>query len=177
VTTFVRDLTRRVGGEQVATVGRVDLHPNLVNVVPATARITVDLRNTDDEALRDAEHRLHELCDEVAGEEGVTIERRSLARFEPVDFDPAMVTLVESTAKRLGHTTRRMPSGAGHDAQMLARVCPTAMIFVPSAGGLSHNIAEHTEPVHIAAGANVLLHVVLAQAQVSAPTVAEKRGA
>jgi N-carbamoyl-L-amino-acid hydrolase len=177
VTTFVRDLTRRVGGEQVATVGRVDLHPNLVNVVPATARITVDLRNTDDEALRDAEHRLHELCDEVAGEEGVTIERRSLARFEPVDFDPAMVTLVESTAKRLGHTTRRMPSGAGHDAQMLARVCPTAMIFVPSAGGLSHNIAEHTEPVHIAAGANVLLHVMLAQAQVSAPTVAEKRGA
>jgi N-carbamoyl-L-amino-acid hydrolase len=175
ITTFVRDLTRRVGGDQVATVGRVDLHPNLVNVVPATARITVDLRNTDDSALRDAERRLHELCDDVATEEGVTIERRSLARFEPVEFDPSMVTLVEGTAQHLGHTTRRMPSGAGHDAQMLARVCPTAMIFVPSVAGLSHNIAEHTDPTDIAAGANVLLHVLLERAGVLPPPPTGKR--
>ena len=86
---------------------------------------------------------------------------RSLARFEPVEFDPAMIDLVEATAHRLGHSTRRMPSGAGHDAQMLARVCPTSMVFVPSVNGLSHNIAEHTHPADVSAGADVLLHVLL----------------
>ena len=69
-----------------------------------------------------------------------------------------------ATAQRLGRTTRRLPSGAGHDAQMLARVCPTAMIFVPSVDGLSHNIAEHTHPADVVAGADVLLHVLLARA-------------
>ena len=68
---------------------------------------------------------------------------------------------MESTARRLAHTTRRLPSGAGHDAQMLARVCPTAMIFTPSVGGLSHNIAEFTEPADVAAGADVLLQMLL----------------
>ena len=81
-----------------------------------------------------------------------------------MEFAPEKIDLVEATAQRLGHTTRRMPSGAGHDAQMLARVCPTAMIFVPSVNGLSHNIAEHTHPADIAAGADVLLQVVLATA-------------
>ena len=81
-----------------------------------------------------------------------------------MEFDPAMVDLVESTARRLGHSTKRMPSGAGHDAQMLARVCATSMVFVPSVNGLSHNIAEYTTPADITAGANVLLQVVLAKA-------------
>ena len=99
----------------------------------------------------------------VAAAEGVTVERRSLARFEPVDFDPEMIDVVEATARKLGHSTRRMPSGAGHDAQMLARLCPTAMIFTPSVAGLSHNIAEYTEASDLEAGANVLLHVVLDQ--------------
>jgi beta-ureidopropionase / N-carbamoyl-L-amino-acid hydrolase len=167
ITTFVRDLTRHFGADQVATVGRVDLEPNLVNVVAASARLTVDLRNTDDVVLRDAERRLAELCEEVAASEGVSIERRVLARFEPVAFDEKMVALVESTARGLGHSTRRMPSGAGHDAQMLARVCPAAMVFVPSVAGLSHNIAEHTDPDHVRAGADVLLHVLLDRAGVS----------
>ncbi len=91
----------------------------------------------------------------------MTITTTSLARFEPVDFDAAMVDLVDATARRLGHSTKRMPSGAGHDAQMLARICPTAMVFTPSVNGLSHNIAEFTEAVDIEAGANVLLQVVL----------------
>ena len=90
---------------------------------------------------------------------------RTLARFEPVEFDPEMIDLVETTAQRLGHSTRRMPSGAGHDAQMLARVCPTSMVFVPSVNGLSHNIAEYTTPADIEAGANVLLQVVLDRAE------------
>ena len=156
----MRELTGRLGGAQVGTVGRFELQPNLVNVVPSTATIVVDLRNTDNAALAEAERLLDAFVDEVAAQEGVRAERRSLARFDPVDFDPSMIDLVEATAQRLGHTTRRMPSGAGHDAQMLARLCPTSMIFTPSVAGLSHNIAEFTESADLAAGANVLLHVV-----------------
>jgi N-carbamoyl-L-amino-acid hydrolase len=164
IATGVRSIAEEMGGTQVATVGRCEFHPNLVNVIAATATMTIDLRNTDEGLLVAAEAKFHEFCDRVAQAEGVTIERRSLARFEPVQFDPTMIDLVESTAQRLGHSTRRMPSGAGHDAQMLARVCPTAMIFVPSVDGLSHNIAEYTKPADITAGASVLLQVVLAKA-------------
>lgn len=164
ITAFVRRLTAELGGSQVGTVGRVDVHPNLVNVVASRVTMTVDLRNTEEAALRDAEARLAAEVDRLAAAEQVTVERRSLARFEPVAFDPATVDLVEATARRLGHSTRRLPSGAGHDAQMLARVCPTAMIFTPSAGGLSHNIAEYTHPDDITAGADVLLQTILALA-------------
>lgn len=161
ITTFVRDLTRHLGADQVGTVGRIDVYPNLVNVIPARAVLTVDLRNTDNRVLTEAEGRLATYIDELATQEGVTITTTSLARFEPVDFDSEMVDLVAATAERLGYSTRRMPSGAGHDAQMLARVCPTAMVFTPSVNGLSHNIAEFTEAADIEAGTNVLLHVVL----------------
>ncbi len=164
VVTGMRALANAMGGTQVATVGLVRFEPNLVNVVPASVTMTVDLRNTDEVLLRQAESVFGELCQRLAADEGVTVERRTLARFEPVEFHQEMISLVETTAQRLGHTTRRMPSGAGHDAQMLARVCPTSMVFVPSVGGLSHNIAEHTHPEHVAAGADVLLQVVLARA-------------
>lgn len=167
ITTYVRDLTRRLGADQVGTVGRIDVHPNLVNVVPAAVTIAVDLRNTDEAVLQDAERRLAALCEQVAAEEGVSIDGRSLARFEPVAFDPDMIDLVERCAGELGHSSVRLPSGAGHDAQMLARVCPTAMIFVPSENGISHNIAEHTSPEHVTAGADVLLAVLAEQAGVA----------
>lgn len=167
ITTYVRDLTRRLAGQQVGTVGRVELHPNLTNVVPARAVMTVDLRNTDDAALVQAESLLASFLDELAADEGVEIATRSLARFEPVPFDPALVERVEAIAGALGHSTRRLPSGAGHDAQMLARICPTAMVFTPSVNGISHNIAEFTESADIEAGANVLLHVLLEQLEQS----------
>jgi N-carbamoyl-L-amino-acid hydrolase len=141
--------------------------PDLVNVVPDRAVLTIDLRNTDDEQLRRAEAALRAEIERLAAAEGVTVTSRSLARFEPVEFDPVTVDLVEATAHRLGHSTRRMPSGAGHDAQMLARICPAAMIFTPSVDGLSHNIAEHTHPADVAAGADVLLQTLLALAEAS----------
>jgi N-carbamoyl-L-amino-acid hydrolase len=157
----VRRIAHEMGGTQVATVGRCEFTPNLVNVVPSTVVLTVDLRNTDEDLLQDAERRFRILCDELALAEGVVLERRQLARFEPVEFEPAMVDRVERVANELGHSSLRMPSGAGHDAQMLARVCPTSMIFVPSVNGLSHNIAEFTETQHLQAGADVLLQMVL----------------
>jgi N-carbamoyl-L-amino-acid hydrolase len=164
ISVFARQLAVDIGGAQVATVGRFEVRPDLVNVVAHTAVVTVDLRNTDDAVLRDAEARLAAEVARLAAAEGVTVRARSLARFEPVEFDPATVDLVEDTARRLGRSTRRMPSGAGHDAQMLARICPAAMIFTPSVGGLSHNIAEHTHPHDVTAGADVLLQTLLALA-------------
>jgi len=163
----VRELCARYGTHQVGTVGKIDVHPNLINVVPARATFTVDLRNTDAGALRMAEVDLWHFCDRVAEEEGVTIEVRRLARFDPVPFDPRVVEWVEATALDLGHSVRRLPSGAGHDAQMLARVCPAGMIFVPSVGGVSHNPAEHTDPADLAAGADTLLQTLLGVAGVA----------
>lgn len=161
VAVFARDIARRLGGRQLATVGAVQLSPNLVNVIAQKAVFTVDLRNTDALALAEAEADLHAFATQAAEAEGVRLSSRSLARFEPVAFDPRVVDLVERQAKALGCSYQRMPSGAGHDAQMLARVCPSAMIFVPSAGGLSHNVREHTEPDDLLRGAQLLLQVVL----------------
>ena len=164
IAVFVHDLAHSMGPPQVGTVGKIDLHPDLVNVVAASAIVTVDLRNTDEDLLQDAERRFREFLAALAEEEHVEITTRQLARFEPVEFDPDMVDRVEATAQRLGYSTRRMPSGAGHDAQMLARVCPTAMVFTPSEQGLSHNPAEYTAPADLQAGADVLLQVMLALA-------------
>ncbi len=155
---------RSMGGDQVGTVGAITLTPNLVNVVAETAVMTVDLRNPDEGLLQVAEAKLTALIEQIAGEEEVTIERRSLARFEPVDFAPALIETIDGTARVLGFSTRRLFSGAGHDAQMLARIAPAAMIFVPSVKGISHNITEYTEPADLANGANVLLQVTLKQA-------------
>ncbi|MGD9793513.1 MAG: Zn-dependent hydrolase [Acidimicrobiia bacterium] len=165
ITTFVRRLANDIGGRQVGTVGRIEPRPNLVNVVAASVVMTVDLRNTDNEHLRHAEALLAEFLAEVAEAEQVEITTRSLARFDPVEFDPRVIELVEQTARQFGQLPLTMPSGAGHDAQMMARVCPTAMIFVPSVKGLSHNPAEHTDPADLALGADVLLHVMLALAE------------
>jgi N-carbamoyl-L-amino-acid hydrolase len=160
-----RSIAGELGGHQVATVGKLDLRPDLVNVVAGQATLTVDLRNTDGDVLARAERRMAEEIDRIASEENVTVERRQLARFDPVRFDDRIVGLVEKTAHAHGYRARRLPSGAGHDAQMLARLCPSGMIFVPSAGGISHNPAEHTSPEHIEAGANVLLDVLLTLAE------------
>ena len=159
-----RAIASDLGGDQVATVGVTELTPNLVNVIAKGAVVTVDLRNTDDEILKLAEARMTSFVEAVAGREGVRVERRTLARFAPVRFDDAMIDLVEDTAEALGHSVRRMPSGAGHDAQMFAPNCPTAMIFVPSRDGISHNVDEFTAPEQIRAGADILLQIMLTNA-------------
>ncbi len=162
ITVFVRKLANNLGGDQVCTVGKIDLHPNLTNVVPAKATLTLDVRNTNEELLKLAESKIAEFLVSIASSEGVTIATRKLARFEPVIFDHRVVATVESIATQQGNTVQRMPSGAGHDAQMLSRVCPAGMIFVPSVNGISHNPAEFTEATDLEAGANILLHTMLA---------------
>jgi len=160
VACFARELAGELGGDQVATVGSMTVFPNLVNVIANRVVLTVDLRNTDEAVLKSAEQRLWTFAEEAAAAEGVAISRRSLARFEPVAFHPELVSLVERTARDMKFSVRRLPSGAGHDAQILARNCPAAMIFVPSVAGLSHNVREHTEPGDLVAGARVLFRVL-----------------
>ena len=161
ITVFLRQLAKEMGGDQVCTVGKVDIHPNLTNVVAAKATITLDVRNTDEELLKSAESKIAEYLQVVASAEGVKITTRELARFEPVVFDDRVIDCVERFAKDQGNSVQRMPSGAGHDAQMLARVCPSGLIFVPSVKGISHNPSEFTETDDLIAGANILLHTML----------------
>ena len=166
VVTAVRSIATEMGGTQVATVGSLHLHPNLVNVVPASATMTVDLRNTDEALLQQAEEELHNCVAVFAKDEGLKVETRSLARFEPVEFDSRVVEQIEELAQRTGLSTKRMPSGAGHDAQMMARICPTGMIFVPSLDGISHNPAEHTDERDLIAGTQLLSDTMLALTEV-----------
>ncbi len=161
VAVAAREIASGIGGYQVATVGVLDLHPDLVNVVAGRARLCVDLRNIHETELQQAEQLMAASMEQIAAAEGVSVSTRSLARFQPVIFDLPLVDLVEATARRLGHSVKRLPSGAGHDAQMLARVCPSGMIFVPSQQGISHNPAEYTAPGDLAAGADVLLQVMI----------------
>ena len=169
LTVFVRQLASRYGGDQVCTVGKIDLHPNLTNVVASRATLTLDVRNTDETILQKAEAEIAVFCTALAEREQVTITRRVLVRFEPVIFHDRVIDMVESAARNRGNSVQRMPSGAGHDAQMLARMCPSGMIFVPSHKGLSHNVNEHTDEADLVAGANILLDVML---QLSAETFA-----
>jgi len=159
-----RRIANDMGGSQVATVGAIELEPNLVNVIARQALMTVDLRNMEEALLQGAERRLADFVSKIAATEGVRVSQRKLARFEPVAFDDAMIALVEETAISLGFSCKRMPSGAGHDAQMFAPNSPTAMIFVPSKDGVSHNVAEYTAPQELEAGANILLQVMLSKA-------------
>ena len=161
ISAYVRELALEMGGSQVATVGRLELSPNLVNVVAGSATLTVDLRNTVESDLLAAENKLNDFLSELSSKEGLEIEKRELARFEPVDFSEQVVGTVEDIASGLGHSVMRLPSGAGHDAQMMARVCPTGMVFVPSHKGISHNPQEHTDPDDLVAGCNVLFQTIL----------------
>lgn len=144
------------------TVGTMAFVPNAINVIPQRAVCTVDVRDPDDAVLTALEQHLDRLCREVEQHHGVRVESERLARFAPVPFDDALVTEIATVAERRGHRVKRMVSGAGHDAQMMARMAPSAMIFVPSRAGISHHPDEYTAPDQLIAGAHVLLDVASA---------------
>ncbi|MBU9452930.1 Zn-dependent hydrolase [Burkholderia multivorans] len=160
IATFLRELAVS-SGTTLATIGMLRIEPNVINVIPRKAVLTVDLRDPDEQRLQQAEQRLADHLEQLAALEGVQISTERLARFEPVVFDAALVDAIEKAAARRGFSYRRMTSGAGHDAQMIARIAPAAMIFVPSRGGISHNPREHTDDSQLVDGARLLLDVVL----------------
>ncbi|QYK67227.1 MULTISPECIES: Zn-dependent hydrolase [Paenibacillus] len=160
VITFLRDRATRSQTPTVATVGCLSMEPNAINVIPSRATFTVDLRDPDEQRLQAEEAALTEYLRDLAATEGVTITTERMARFDPVAFDANIVELIEAAAMQRELRSKRMTSGAGHDAQMMARICPAAMIFVPSIGGISHNPREYTPRPDLVAGANVLLDVI-----------------
>jgi N-carbamoyl-L-amino-acid hydrolase len=151
------------------TVGYVSVFPNSRNVIPGEVRFSIDLRNASAERVDRMDAELRAFVDQAKSESGLAIELAQVAHYPPCPFDPGCVASVESAAAELGYAHMRVTSGAGHDAVYLARVAPTAMIFVPCKGGLSHNELEDADPAHLEAGANVLLRCMLEKAGVARP--------
>lgn len=153
---FANELTKTIPG-QLANSGVIHVEPGNVNVVPERVVMTLDLRNPDDAPLAEAEAAVRKFCAELAERDGIEISFRDLARFPATPFAEELIAGFEQSAGELGLPIRRMISGAGHDAQMMSRLCPTAMVFIPSIGGLSHNPAELSTDEDMVKGANVLL--------------------
>jgi len=157
----VRRIPLEIGRDMVGTVGWLDVHPNIVNAIPGKAVLTSDLRAPSDTDLDRAVERLEAAARDAAAAEGVRPEYEPLMRVPLTRFDTDVVGAVEAAATTLGVRYRRMLSGAGHDAQHMAAICPTGMVFVPSIRGKSHCEEENTHFDDIEHGANVLLHAAL----------------
>ncbi|HUG37917.1 MAG TPA: Zn-dependent hydrolase, partial [Candidatus Limnocylindrales bacterium] len=153
----VREIPRTVGGDMVTTVGRLDVSPNIPNAIPGRVVMSIDVRDPDESRLTRAVGMLDRIARDAARREGVQHELEHYWRVPRTVFDPGVVDTVERAALALGCGHRRILSGAGHDAQYMAAITPTGMIFVPSRGGRSHCEEEFTPIEDIEHGANVLL--------------------
>lgn len=160
VNVFMRERYLASSGKTVCTVGTMALEPNAVNVIPSKAVFTVDVRNPNEEKLKEEEMALAAYLKKLEETDHVKIHTERLVRFEPVEFDNGICKITEKMAEKRGLSHCRMTSGAGQDAQMMARICPTAMIFVPSVKGISHNPKEYTRDEDLVGGANVFLDIV-----------------
>ena len=160
-TEAVNRIVTAESGRQVGTVGQLQAYPGAPNVVPGRVACTLELRDLDDA-------KIQRLYDAVAAESkrigernGTTFAFHEIVSHESARCDARVRSLIDASAKGLGFSTLSLPSGAGHDAQNMARICPMGMIFIPSVGGISHAPTEYTKPQDIANGADVLLQAVL----------------
>lgn len=158
----------REGLVGVATAGVIEAQPGSLNIVPGGARFSLDLRDPDAATLHKATAEIRRAFNAIARTRSVSVDICTLSAADPVCFDVGLVGLVEELAcRRAPGETLRMFSGAGHDAQIIAHWAPTAMIFVPSTGGISHNPREHTDDEHLHMGAQVLCDAMLALSSTS----------
>lgn len=164
VADFAHELPRIIdeNGSEVsrATIGRVELLPGSPNTVPGEARFSIDVRDTDEEVMRELESAIRKALSAIARRRQLAFSYELDSWIHPVQCHEPLVVELEKSAKRLGVRHRRMPSGAAHDAQIVSKVCPVAMLFVPSKDGRSHSPAEWTALDDIEAGANVFLNAV-----------------
>lgn len=157
-----RELVVKGGaGRSVTTIGVVDVKPGVPNIVPARAALLQEIRDPAPPVLDRLAGRTLALARRVAKRRGLTVEVEELLRAEPMPMSPRVQAAIETAATALGLPVRRMPSGAGHDAQILAAVTEAGMLFVPSQGGRSHRPDEWTDWEAIERGANVLLGTLL----------------
>jgi len=144
-----------------ATVGFIQSSPNSRNTIPGRVFFTVDFRHPDDKRLSGMDAALKERCAAIAVSTGLELEIKDFWYFPPTPFAPSLVDAVRQGAAMFDYPAMEIVSGAGHDAVYMARVAPTAMIFVPCVDGISHNEVEDAKPDDLAAGCNVLLHAIL----------------
>ena len=161
LTIAVRQIVSSEPGRQVGTVGRLEVTPNAPNVIPGVVRLTIELRDLSPEKLTRLAERIRLRAAEIGRETKTSIEFTSSSQSPPAIAAVEVQRAIERSAGRLGLATQRMPSGAGHDAQIMARLSPMGMIFVPSVRGISHSPLELTHWDDCARGADVLLGAVL----------------
>ena len=154
----------------VSTVGMLNVFPNSRNVIPGKVFLTVDFRCPVNDELAKMDAELKEGVAKIAAAGRLEHDLKQIFQYDCVHFDESCVEMVRSGARRLGYTTREIVSGAGHDACYMSKVTPTAMVFVPCVGGISHNEIEDAKPEWIEAGGNVLFQAMLAKAN-ELPTV------
>jgi N-carbamoyl-L-amino-acid hydrolase len=161
LTLGVGEIARTRQGRQVGTVGRLEVHPNSPNVIPGRVSLSVEFRDLAEPTLRELGDALRTRAAAIARDTGTRISVELAAASPPAAATPGVQEVIGRAADRAGLPARRLPSGAGHDAQMIARLCPMGMIFVPSVGGVSHSPNELTSWDDCARGADVLLKTVL----------------
>jgi N-carbamoyl-L-amino-acid hydrolase len=147
-----------------ATVGFVQVSPNSRNTIPGRVFFTVDFRHPYDAVLTEMDRELRAACQEAASAIGLEAEVKEFWYFPPTPFHPDLVAAVRDAAEAQGYPHQDIVSGAGHDAVYMARIAPSAMVFVPCVGGISHNEIEDAKPADLTAGCNVLLNAVLDRA-------------
>jgi len=157
VVTGVRGIARELGGDLVTTVGNLTVSPNIVNAIPGKVTLSIDMRDPSDAMLDRAIPMVDRVVREACEREGVRYELEHYWRVPRTPFDRDVVAAVERAAKATGAGYRRILSGAGHDAQYMAAIGPTGMVFVPSHDGRSHCEEEFTKMDDIEHGANTLL--------------------
>ena len=145
------------GDPLVATVGKIEVQPNIVNVVPASALFTLDVRHTEKEMLVKFTEELTTIINRISAETGVETNIDMWMDEDPIPMDQQIVEAIEKQTKENGLNYKLMHSGAGHDSQIIAPIVPTAMIFVPSREGISHNPLEYTSPEELAIGVQALI--------------------
>jgi N-carbamoyl-L-amino-acid hydrolase len=148
------------------TVGQLQVKPNSRNVVPGEVRMTVDFRNAKDATLTAMVEELKRCAARIAADCRVSVDLMEVVYFPPSEFAAELVESVREGSALRGYSHRDIVSGAAHDAVYMARIAPTAMVFVPCEGGISHNEIENARAEDIAAGCNVLLHAVMKRAGV-----------
>ncbi|HLF84898.1 MAG TPA: Zn-dependent hydrolase [Blastocatellia bacterium] len=157
----VNRIVTSVPGRQVGTVGKLQAWPGAYNVVPGKVILGLELRDLDAAKVLMFYQKIRDEASEIARSTGTSFDFTETNSIVPAPTDQRIRKLIDETARSLGLSTKWLPSGAGHDAQEIAQLCPVGMIFVPSVGGISHSPKEYSRPEDIANGANVLLHTLL----------------
>jgi N-carbamoyl-L-amino-acid hydrolase len=160
LTVAVNETVRREPGRQVGTVGQLAVSPNVPNIVPGAVQLTIELRDLSSKKIAGLAEQIRGRAREIAAQTRTAITMRPAAHHDEALATPEIQKGIEAACSRLGLQSRRLPSGAGHDAQMMATVGPMGMIFVPSVGGISHSPKELTRWEDCAQGADVLLETV-----------------